>query len=144
LCETDPFRWFASAIFAHAGRFRQIHNDLLAEFRRVNGVRSQTHPVPALVQNGPWMELPFWVWREDDTTRRRLFVRQDGREVELSDGNEPFARLPLAPEMDACCAVEALRELTGRGVRLRTRALTTTLFARLCLSDLFIHGIGGA
>ena len=28
--------------------------------------------------------------------------------------------------------------------KVRTRALTTTLFARLFLGDLFIHGIGGA
>ncbi len=28
--------------------------------------------------------------------------------------------------------------------KIRTRALTTTLFARLFLSDLFIHGLGGA
>jgi hypothetical protein len=30
------------------------------------------------------------------------------------------------------------------GVKLRTRALSTTLFARLMLGDLFLHGIGGA
>ena len=29
-------------------------------------------------------------------------------------------------------------------MRLRTRALTTTLFSRFLLGDLFIHGIGGA
>ena len=29
------------------------------------------------------------------------------------------------------------------GFKIRTRALTTTMFARLCLADLFIHGIGG-
>ena len=29
-------------------------------------------------------------------------------------------------------------------MRLRTRALATTLFSRLCLGDLFVHGIGGA
>ena len=46
--------------------------------------------------------------------------------------------------MDACCAVEALRALPSQGIRLRTRALTTTLFSRLCLADLFVHGIGGA
>jgi hypothetical protein len=46
--------------------------------------------------------------------------------------------------MDACCAVEGLQQLPAQGWRFRTRALTTTLFARLCLSDLFIHGIGGA
>ena len=30
------------------------------------------------------------------------------------------------------------------GVRLRTRALTTTMFCRFMLGDLFLHGIGGA
>src|SRR5262249_48494588 len=42
------------------------------------------------------------------------------------------------------CAVERLRELPSRDVRLRTRALTTTVFSRFLLGDLFIHGIGGA
>jgi hypothetical protein len=34
-------------------------------------------------------------------------------------------------------------ESAPAGVRLRTRALMTTLFARICLGDGFIHGIGG-
>ena len=37
-----------------------------------------------------------------------------------------------------------LRALSSRGIKLRTRALSTTLFARLVLSDMFLHGIGGA
>ena len=41
-------------------------------------------------------------------------------------------------------AVDQLAELAGRGIRIRTRALVTTLFARLLLGDLFLHGIGGA
>ena len=35
-------------------------------------------------------------------------------------------------------------ELSGRGVKIRSRALMTTLWARLVLGDLFLHGIGGA
>jgi hypothetical protein len=76
--------------------------------------------------------------------RSRVFARQEGREVVLSDGHASFARLPLAPDMDACCAVESLQKLPEQGIRLRGRALMTTLFARLCLADLFVHGIGGA
>jgi hypothetical protein len=41
-------------------------------------------------------------------------------------------------------ATAALKLLSEAGLRLRTRALTTTLFSRLCLCDLFVHGIGGA
>ena len=33
--------------------------------------------------------------------------------------------------------------LAGAGCKVRSRALTTTLFARLLLADLFLHGIGG-
>src|SRR5207248_7394239 len=34
--------------------------------------------------------------------------------------------------------------LLTSGIKLRPRALITTMYARLVLSDLFIHGIGGA
>ena len=41
-------------------------------------------------------------------------------------------------------AVEQLAAAEARGIKLRPRALITTMYARLVLSDLFIHGIGGA
>ena len=144
LCETDAFRWFAAHLLAHLPRFQQVHNAVLDEYRRVNRIRSRTHPVPELVTDGPWFEAPFWIWHADDRRRKRVFARQLERHVELSDGDRVFCTLRLRPELDGCCAVEDLRELDARGLRFRTRALTTTLFARLCLADLFIHGIGGA
>lgn len=144
ICELDPFLWFVGHILAHLPRFCEVHNQVLAEYRVVNHVRSRTHPVPELKSKDGWIEAPFWIWRRGDAVRSRLFARQAGREVLLSDGREEFARLPLSPQMDACCAVEVLRELPRQGIRLRARALTTTLFARLCLADLFVHGIGGA
>ncbi|MFQ5731356.1 MAG: hypothetical protein ACE5KM_05305 [Planctomycetaceae bacterium] len=140
----DPFLWFACHLFAHAGRFLDVHNRALMQFRQINRVRSRTHPVPELTRRNDWIETPFWIWHERDTARRRAFVRLREREVELSDGVEFSVRLPLNEAMDACCGVEVLRELPAQGVRLRTRALTTTLFARLCLADTFVHGIGGA
>jgi hypothetical protein len=64
-------------------------------------------------------------------------LRQGGEE-------EPFLEIPLAPDREACCAVEQLRALPAQQIRLRTRALTTTMFARYLVGDLFLHGIGGA
>ncbi len=52
--------------------------------------------------------------------------------------------MSLSPDGEAHRAAEQLAELAASGVRLRTRALVTTLFARLFLGDLFMHGIGGA
>ena len=65
-------------------------------------------------------------------------------DLRIAGEDEVLLELPLAPDREACCAVERLRELADRTVRLRTRALTTTLFSRFLLGDLFIHGIGGA
>lgn len=145
LCELDPFLWFASHLLAHLPRFISIHNQVLKEYRELNGIRSRNHPVPELVRAADGQcEAPFWVWRAGHTQRQRVFARQEGQTVILSADQEDFVRLPLSAEMDACCAVEELRKLPSRGIRLRTRALTTTLFARLCLADVFVHGIGGA
>ncbi len=144
LCTLEPFLWFASHILAHLPRFTAIYNDVLREYRIVNRVRSRTHPVPDLREFDGWLEAPFRVWRAGDEVRRRVFARQEGGEIRLSDGNEVFAALPLAPEKDACCAVRELQKLEAQGIRFRTRALTTTMFSRLCFADLFVHGIGGA
>jgi hypothetical protein len=144
MCELDPFLWFAGHILAHLPRFVAVHNQVLAEYRQVNHIRSRTHPVPELKSKGDCFEAPFWVWRQGESVRSRVFARQEGREIALSDGKAEFARVRLAPDCDACCAVEVLRKLTEQGIRFRARALTTTLFSRLCLADLFVHGIGGA
>jgi hypothetical protein len=144
MCELDPFLWFASHLLAQLPRFVAVHNQVLAEYRHVNHIRSRTHPVPELKSKGDCFEAPFWVWRRGDSVRSRVFARQVGREIALSDGKTDFALLPLAPDREACCAVEVLRELPKQGIRFRARALTTTLFSRICLADLFVHGIGGA
>ena len=36
-----------------------------------------------------------------------------------------------------------IAQLTASRLRVRPKAITLTMFARLCMADLFIHGIGG-
>ena len=116
----------------------------MAEFRRANHVRSTAHPVPDLATEDDWLEAPFWIWTQDNPRRRRLFVRQRNGEIILSDHAGIEHALALEPEGDVDRAAGQLAELAAGGLRLRTRALITTLFARLCLGDLFLHGIGGS
>ncbi|MBA3314564.1 MAG: hypothetical protein M3552_09860 [Planctomycetota bacterium] len=145
LCETDSFLWFAGHLLAQLPRFNEVYNGTLSEYRRLYRIKSRNHPVPSLEERGDWLEAPFWVWRDDAPHRRRVFARQSGKETMLADDTgDVFATLPLASTMDACCAVEVLRTLPSQKIRFRTRALTTTLFARLFLADTFMHGIGGA
>ncbi|MGC1275338.1 MAG: hypothetical protein WBC44_16650 [Planctomycetaceae bacterium] len=145
LCESEPFLWVTGHLLAQLPRFVDVHNEVLAEYRRLYGLKSRNHPVPSLEERAEWLEAPFWVWRDDAPHRRRVFAKQAGNRTILADDTgRQFAVLPLSPTMEACCAVEVLRTLPSQGIRLRTRALTTTLFARLFLADLFVHGIGGA
>jgi hypothetical protein len=146
VCESEAFLWFASHLLAHLPRFQATHNAALARYRAAYGLRSKNHPVPALARQGEWLEAPFWVWRAEVPRRRPLMARMLPRTIELRIAGEdqPFIEVPLAADRDACCAIDDLQTLPGQGIRLRTRALTTTMFARYLLGDLFVHGIGGA
>lgn len=144
VCDGDPFRWFVATILAQLPRLQQVYNESLFEYRRVNRVRSRSHPVPALAKDGEWLEAPFWMWTSTDPKRRRLFARTVRDGIEITDREGERHHLSISPDGPYEVAVEQLRQLREQGVKLRSRALVTTMFARLFLSDLFIHGIGGA
>jgi hypothetical protein len=144
VCGLPSFNWFTAHLLAHLPRLWELYNHSVAEYRRENHVRSTAHPVPDLVIEDGWLEAPFWIWDHNNPRRRRLFVRQRGDEIILSDRKQIEHALALEPEGDVDRAAAQLAELAAGGLRIRTRALITTLFARLCLGDLFLHGIGGA
>jgi hypothetical protein len=50
----------------------------------------------------------------------------------------------LGTEGDHASLFEGILDLRRKGLKVRPRAIVTTLFARLFLGDLFLHGIGGA
>jgi hypothetical protein len=144
VCQLPEFSWFLAHVLAHLPRFWSAYNDALSDYRRTHRLRNRAHPVPDLTEADGWLEAPFWVWSANDPRRRPLFARQAGEEILVSDRDSRTFRLSLSADREALAAVEQLLELETRGVKLRTRALTTTLFARVVLSDLFLHGIGGA
>jgi hypothetical protein len=144
VCDDQPFRWFAAHLLSEAGRLKQIYNQSLHEYRRVNRVRSQTHPVADLAERDGWIETPFWLWTREAPLRRPAFVRPSAGGMDLTDFAGIRIQLQFRLDGDAQQPVAQLSELAEDGVLLRPRALVTTMFARLILSDLFIHGIGGA
>lgn len=144
VCNLPAFLWLSAHLLAHLPRFWEIYNSALACYRRRFHVRSHAHPVPELEAADEWLEAPFWIWTDEDPRRRRLFAQQRGDEILLSDHEQLELAISLSPESEADRAVEQLAALGERGIHLRSRALLTTLAARLVFGDLFIHGIGGA
>ena len=137
----DHFRTFAQVILARHREFHQIHNHVLAEYRSLNHIRSDVRPVADLVQEDEWFEMPFWIWTAHNPQRRRVFARQIGTSWEMTDR----AGIVLGPNVKDWMGIDETHEgYEFRHIRLRPRALITTMYARLVLSDLFVHGIGGA
>ena len=144
VCRSEAFGWLVAHLLAQLPRLREVYNEVVRQYRHAHGIRSAAHPVPDLAAEDRWLEAPFWIWTSADPRRRRLFVRHGQDELVLSDRHALELRLPLGPDADAQAAVRRLDEIARAGVKIRPRALITTLWARLALGDLFVHGIGGA
>lgn len=139
LCATETYAWFACHVFADLPRFHALHNQCVQEYRVAYRIRSRNHPVPDLARDGDWFEAPFWAWRTGQGRRGRLFVRRAEARLELRVDKEDWPSLPISVGP----AVQTWTRWERDGYHMRSRALTNTLYARLFLADVFIHGIGG-
>lgn len=144
VCRLPAAHWLIAYLLTELGRFREVYNESVRQYRKVNRIRSLNHPVPELAADDGWTEAPLWVWRSDRPRRRGLFVRRVNNELELSDHRGWRFSIPSSRDGDVGPTADALDQLAQRGVKIRTRALSTTLLARLLLGDVFLHGIGGA
>ncbi len=144
VCELPAFHEFTAHLLAHLPRFWEVYNASINEYRVINHLRSRSHPAPDLAAEDDFLEAPYWIWTRDNPRRRRVFVRAEGDSLLLTDRRRLEIALPLSSDAEPGPAIEVLSRLAERGIKLRTRALVTTMFARLVLSDVFVHGIGGA
>jgi hypothetical protein len=144
VCQSRPFREFILQLLLDLPRLHDVYNRALAEYRTVNHVRSHSHPVPDLAADGDWLEAPLWLWTTTNPHRWRVFVRRREGALEITDRGQTTIRLSRHADNPPQMALTDIGEAESRGIKLRPRALVTTMYARLVLSDLFVHGIGGA
>jgi len=140
---------FIGWLLSQSRQFHEAYNAALAGYRREYRVRGRGRPVPDLAvrhdASGEWLELPFWLWSKEDPRRRRVFahVGIPGQLV-LSDMETLRVELPIAADTSPSRWVDALSRMEEHALRLRPRAIVTTLIARLLVADVFVHGVGGA
>ncbi len=151
VCDGLAFHKFAAHILHDLPTFQSHYNGAIREYRSRHRLRSQSHPAPELDNRATAMETPFWIWSDSQPQRQRLFLQvhdgSDGRHWRLCGGltDSRLTDLVEIPVTVPSELGETLQQhLIRRGWKLRPRALMTTMFARLFLSDLFLHGIGGA
>jgi len=128
-------------ILLDAERFFTCYNEALDEYRRQLHIKGRMHPIPDLVRDGEKMELPLWAVRPG-MPRQRVFWARQGNRITAFAEDERIGVLEARHLRRWQTAQPALEAALSAG--LRPRALTLTIWARLFLADLFIHGIGGA
>ena len=151
LCRLPTVMVFMGWLLAHARQLHEAYNATLTDYRRTHRQRGRARPMPDLVMridnpsDGPWFEVPWWIWSRDDPRRRRVFANAStSGMLVLSDMETLRVELPISPETSPSKWVDALSRMEEHALRLRPRAIITTLVARLLVADVFVHGIGGA
>ena len=140
---------FMGWLLARARQLHEAYNAALAAYRREHRVRGRGRPMPDLAvrhdADGEWLEVPWWLWSRDDPRRRRVFANvETPGALALSDMETLRVELPIAADTSPSKWVDALSRMEEHQLRLRPRAVTTTLVSRLLVADVFVHGIGGA
>ncbi|CAN5442209.1 hypothetical protein BH10PLA2_BH10PLA2_06570 [soil metagenome] len=143
LNRTEPFAWFACDVLDRLPEFRLHYNQSVEDYRQQYGIRSRSHPVPNLALEGEWIEAPFWSWEHGQTRRGRLYARLTPDRIELRSDAAEWPSLPRPQGADGQATVKAYQDLNRRGLQIRSRALSNTLYCRLFVGDYFLHGIGG-
>lgn len=127
LCKSLPYRIFTSHIIQNLNEFAIIYNNELQQYRILHKLRYPVNPFPDLSHEEEWRETPFWVM--EGAIREKLYARSTGGETLIKSDH-----LQVTP----------LEEIMMGGVAIRPRAIVLSIYQRLLLCDLFIHGVGGA
>ncbi|MCA9127348.1 MAG: hypothetical protein KDB22_09685 [Planctomycetales bacterium] len=142
LVSTRAFARFSIQLLSELPRFQDSYNRQLKRYREAHRIRNHAHPVPALEQQDGWLEAPWWVYRKQAPQRQRLWVRVRDDQLILCD--RAGWQTIIEGRLDCDNASSQWLDLQVDGVCLRPRALLTTMYLRMIVGNVFIHGIGGA
>lgn len=141
LVSTRAFARFSIQLLSELPRFQEVYNSQLELYREAHRIRSHAHPVPALDEEYGWLEAPWWIYRPEAPHRQRMWVRLMDDQLILSD--RAGWQSVIEGRLDCDNASSQWLDLLADGICIRPRALLTTMYLRMMVSDLFIHGIGG-
>jgi hypothetical protein len=131
----EAYQRFVWQLLTDLPRFADVYNRTITAYRLANGVRSANHPAPLLDVGHDQIEAPFWMTWYGQDHRSRFYVHRDGDQLRFTNGSHISA--------NPAQFMHEWPEFSESGTHFYPRALTLTLFARVCLGDFFIHGIGG-
>jgi len=142
LCQSRAFADFVVSIISNASAFAGCYNEGVA--KRTDGSKSgSTKAIARLAfdESTGQVELPFRLISPDGIRTSLYVIGGNSDKIRIGANSKELG------ELDANHANKGdqLRDILNRhGYLVRPKAVPLTLFVRLYLADLFVHGVGGA
>jgi len=138
LSDSSTFFNFAVSIIVNAADFVRSYNEAISQQIHERKIKPQETIRPLTVESSRSLfELPFWLVLPDGQREPLYTTSNRNGKIKISI---PSAELG---DFESACDGILKNILNRHGYRLRPKAVTLTLFARLFLGDWFVHGIGG-
>jgi hypothetical protein len=144
ISETESFLHFFLHITANVKSFVDIYNAKLREYRKLKKISSKANPLPDLMEKGFVVEIPFWMWREGEQRKSLYASVANGSRISIICDDKIIEHFDFGGKNESTKNLESLKALISNGIKIRPKAIANTMYSRMFLSDLFIHGIGGA
>lgn len=152
LAKGGAFAEFVYRCFDEGEKLFEVYNSSRDTFREDRSITNPGQPVPELRCVGEWIETPFWIYHTTEAAEARganshyrqpAWIRVTPQAIEVANAPTESASIRLLCDRSLFAWSQQYQIWTERGVCIRPRALMTTLFLRLFVGDLFVHGIGG-
>jgi hypothetical protein len=144
ICETESFLNFFLHITKDIRNFARIYNAKLKEYRKLKRINSKANPLPDLKEKGHVVELPFWIWKENEPRKQLFATIVKDKQINLMYENIIVTSLDFCGNGNQSGNLKKLKTLISTGIKIRPKAIVNTMYSRMFFSDLFIHGVGGA
>lgn len=143
LSESDAFINFVISIILDSASFAAIYNDVVT--KQINDLKiNQQDNVQRLKldKTSGLTEMPFWLLLPNGKRTSLYVMSKKTDEIKIGTASTALGNLDSA---SLSGKAEQLKNMLQQlNYRLRPKAVSLTLFARLFLADWFVHGIGGA
>ncbi len=139
LCASNAFQSFVCSIISDSENFAHCYNQGITSLCKIN-VNKRGKSVKLLVvdRDSSLVELPFWLVSEKGRLSS-LWVTRKNKYIEVSTKQNALGNIDSSLEGNT---VQLQELLDCNNFKLRPKAITLTLFSRLFLADIFVHGVG--
>lgn len=138
MSQSNSFIDFVCSVICDAASFVRIYNNAIKNKRETDNLKpNQTIRSLKIGHSNNIIELPFWLV-SPSRKRASLFVSLNNKSLCIGTADKIVGTIDSSGDKKL-----HLLEILGKNeCVIRPKAVTLTLFTRLYLADLFVHGIG--